>query len=264
MDTRTQPISQAAFWVGRKGTWLVDFTMKSMVFLTTCLLLLLALRVDSLRRGKGGNSVADVFSIQIRREMAVDNPVGKRRRISSHSRRFDPGPPPHQEAARMARYIVHNSGKVVLRRWGDNVVKCLDTSLFVFEDWSSMATISTRKEILGSPFANVFSVSDGADVKEASGVPYLFLTPLEMSVKDLKVNPAASLTMSLAQGRYCDIHRLDPEDPRCAHVILTGSIARVRANSTEEDFAKRALFTRHPIMREWPKGSHRSQPGHSL
>jgi hypothetical protein len=95
-------------------------------------------------------------------------------------------------------------------------------------DWAAMATRSTRKDILGYPFANVFSVSDGANVKESSGVPYLFLTPLEMSVKDLRVDSRASLTVSLAQGAYCDAKRLDPEDPRCAHIILTGKIVPVR------------------------------------
>lgn len=50
-----------------------------------------------------------------------------------------------------------------------------------------MATIATRSPISGYPFANVFSVSDGADVASSTGVPYLFLTPLDMSVKDLEV-----------------------------------------------------------------------------
>jgi hypothetical protein len=32
-------------------------------------------------------------------------------------------------------------------------------------DWCAMATISTRDSIRGSPFANVFSVSDGTSLK---------------------------------------------------------------------------------------------------
>ena len=50
-----------------------------------------------------------------------------------------------------------------------------------------MATISTRSATLGFPFANVFSVSDGSNVKDSSGIPYMYLTPLELSVHDLKV-----------------------------------------------------------------------------
>ena len=52
-----------------------------------------------------------------------------------------------------------------------------------------MATLCSRGDITGFPFANVFSVSDGPRRdREASGVPYLFLTPLDMSVKDLQAS----------------------------------------------------------------------------
>ena len=33
--------------------------------------------------------------------------------------------------------------------------------------------------------------------------------------------------MSLAQTDYCKKNRIDPEDPVCAHVILTGTLVRV-------------------------------------
>ena len=35
------------------------------------------------------------------------------------------------------------------------------------------------------------------------------------------------MSVSLAQGKYCDANQLDPEDPRCAHVILTGRMQKV-------------------------------------
>ena len=116
-----------------------------------------------------------------------------------------------------------------------------------------MATISTREPTVGSPFANVFSISDGLNISDSTGIPYLYLTPLEISVHDLKKDNRASLTMSLAQGKYCDRKRYDPEDPRCAHIVLTGKIVRV-TKETEQLFAKKALFERHPEMKDWPKG----------
>ena len=48
----------------------------------------------------------------------------------------------------------------------------------------------------------------------------------------------------------------DPEDPRCAHVILTGRFTKLTPGSEEEQFAKHALFSRHPIMPDWPDGHH--------
>merc|ERR1711860_220881 len=142
--------------------------------------------------------------------------------------RHDPGPPPYDQAARMARYVTHHS------------------------EWASMATISVREPIVGFPFANVFSVSDGTNVVDSTGIPYMYLTPMEMFVHDLKVDNRATLTMSLAQGIYCDRKQYDPEDPRCAHICLTGTVEKVEKNSTEEAFAKKALFSRHPEMPGWP------------
>lgn len=137
-------------------------------------------------------------------------------------------PPPPEDAAKMARYVLHAS------------------------NWTSVASISSRKEIAGHPFSNVFSVSDGADVESASGIPYFYLSKLEMSVHDWKHDSRGSMSVSLAQGNYCDANNLDPEDPRCAHVIFTGRMEVVKANSTEEAFARDALFKRHPEMSSWP------------
>ena len=93
---------------------------------------------------------------------------------------------------------------------------------------------------------NICSLSDGP-VGESTGTPYIYATPLEISFHDLKVNPQASITMSLAQvqdslktmkngpfvaqGNYCTEKHYDPMDPRCAHIILTGSMVEV-AKST--------------------------------
>ncbi|XP_043556965.1 protein CREG1 [Chiloscyllium plagiosum] len=133
--------------------------------------------------------------------------------------------PPHDEVAQMARYIVHAS------------------------DWCSMATISTQAVVLGLPFSNVFSVSDGP-LGKGTGEPYLYLTPLEISVHDIQANPEVSLAMSLAATDYCRKQKFDPQSPLCCRVILSGRILEV--NSTEIDFAKKALFSRHPAMPDWP------------
>jgi len=134
-------------------------------------------------------------------------------------------PPPWDQYSKMARYICHSS------------------------DWGSMATIATRNPIQGKPFANVFSLSDGP-VGNATGIPYMFTTPMEMSVIDLEQNPEASILMSLAQSDYCSKNDYDAEDPRCARLILNGKVVKVTGK--EADFAKEALFSRHPAMETWP------------
>ncbi|XP_077370369.1 protein CREG1 [Festucalex cinctus] len=133
--------------------------------------------------------------------------------------------PPHDQVARVARFVAH---------------QC---------DWASLATISSHKPVVGQPFSNVFSVSDGPP-GSSSGVPYMYLTRMEISVQDLEVNQQASLSMSLAQTDYCRQQGYDPQSPLCAHIILSGSMLEV--NGTEAEFAKKALFTRHPEMIDWP------------
>ncbi|NWY67711.1 CREG1 protein, partial [Erithacus rubecula] len=139
-----------------------------------------------------------------------------------------PAIPPPEEAARMARYVLHSC------------------------DWGALATLSAQEGLRGRPFANIFSLSDGPPGPcGGSGVPYLYLTDMEISVQDLEVNSNASLTVSLAQTPYCRKHKYDPQNPLCAHIIFVGSIVKV--NDSEAGIAQKALFTRHPEMESWPK-----------
>lgn len=142
---------------------------------------------------------------------------------------FTPAPPSHNEHAKLARYVVH------------------------YSDWASMATISARDPIKGFPFSNVFSISDGSTRLLASGIPYFYFTDMEMSVHDIHANNQISLAMTLAQSDYCSRQGLDPQDPPCARVILSGTTSRLHAGSEEEDFAKEAVFSRHPNMKDYPK-----------
>jgi len=145
----------------------------------------------------------------------------------SGSERVVDDPPPFYESARMARWITHES------------------------EWVSMATIAKREPIVGYPFVNIFSLSDGP-IDNSTGVPYMYVTEFDMSVEDIEDNNQVSITMTLAQGEYCEKYNLDPESPLCAHVIMTGEFVKVTPGSEEEDFARLALFSRHPAMENWP------------
>lgn len=82
--------------------------------------------------------------------------------------------PPPEEAARMARFVLHNC------------------------DWGALATLSAQEGLRGRPFANIFSISDGVPGPGGgSGVPYLYLTDMEISVQDLEVS--GRLRVSAAQ-----------------------------------------------------------------
>lgn len=142
-----------------------------------------------------------------------------------------PTPPPHEQVTKVARYVVHTSA------------------------WASIATISTALPIQGFPFANIISVCDGP-VNKSSGVPYMYMTRFDLSGKDLLSNDKATLSFSEAQSDYCSKEDFDPEDPRCARVLLTGHIIELKNGTTEANFAQNALFSRHPIMKSWPSDHH--------
>uniref|UniRef100_A0A0P4WDJ7 CREG-like beta-barrel domain-containing protein n=1 Tax=Scylla olivacea TaxID=85551 RepID=A0A0P4WDJ7_SCYOL len=142
-----------------------------------------------------------------------------------------PEPPPHDQVARVARYVVHIS------------------------EWASIATISTADPIKGYPFGNIMSISDGT-VDRSSGTPYAYITRMDLSGKDLLMDNRATLSISEAQSDYCQKHDLDPEDPRCARILLTGTMEEIKNGTSEAEFAKAALFSRHPVMESWPTDHH--------
>lgn len=73
--------------------------------------------------------------------------------------------PQPEDAARMARFVLHTC------------------------DWGAVATLSAQEGLRGYPFANIFSLSDGPpEPLSGSGVPYFYLTDMEISVQDLEVS----------------------------------------------------------------------------
>ncbi|XP_074168197.1 protein CREG1 [Pundamilia nyererei] len=86
--------------------------------------------------------------------------------------------PPHDQVARVARFVAHQV------------------------DWASMATISTHKPVVGQPFSNVFSVSDGPR-GSGSGVPYMYLTRMEISVQDLEVSLTQDISVKTGTEPSC-------------------------------------------------------------
>jgi hypothetical protein len=134
------------------------------------------------------------------------------------------GKPFFQRKAATARWLVHES------------------------TWGSIATTSVH--LNGTAFGNPISLTDGT-AKKSTGIPYFFVSDLDTSVQDLKQNPQCTLTLSEASVD-CVQKKLDPEDPRCVRLSLTGKMVDV-TDTEEKKFAKEALFAKHPVMASWPE-----------
>ncbi|GJQ76077.1 CREG [Trypoxylus dichotomus] len=119
------------------------------------------------------------------------------------------------------------------------------------KDWVSVATISTLSTTPGYPFVTLKSLSDGPE-NNGTGVPYLYMTDLDLSGKDLLKNNKVTIMSSLAETDYCRSKTWDPQDPRCGKVIISGKYVKIPKSSPEYDFGKNALFEKHPSMRYWP------------
>ena len=78
----------------------------------------------------------------------------------------------------------------------------------------------------GTAFGNVQSFVDGT-VQNSTGTPYFYVSELDASQQDIAKNPRASFTVSEVSIGYCAQKGWDPEDPRCAKVVLSGKIVTV-------------------------------------
>lgn len=65
-----------------------------------------------------------------------------------------------------------------------------------------------------------------------------------------------TLMMSLAETSICKDNDWDPEDPRCAHIVMTGTFHQVAKDSAEYPTAEDAVFERHPDFRHLPENHH--------
>ncbi|KAG6395985.1 hypothetical protein SASPL_142119 [Salvia splendens] len=134
------------------------------------------------------------------------------------------------------------------RPWRD------DTALFARwlvsqSSWGVLSTISG--EWGGAPFGNVVSFSDGLP-DEGKGIPYFYLTTLDPTARNALEDQRASFTLSEYNLGTCG--KEDPEDPSCAKITLVGKLHQLEGNPDEDEFARTALFTKHPAMKWWPKG----------
>ncbi|XP_074839372.1 protein CREG2 [Carettochelys insculpta] len=161
--------------------------------------------------------------------------AGRSKQISSPSRMFSyrkesvkgtDSITPQEQAIRTARFLTH------------------------YNSWGFLATESIQEKIQGVPFGNCLLVSDGP-INNSTGIPFFYVTSKDNAVTDLMENSMASLTLPEAEGDFCRKNLIDPEDPRCARLTLTGQMIMVPPE--EMEFAKQAMFSRHPIMRKWPR-----------
>ena len=114
-----------------------------------------------------------------------------------------PNPPDYREYAKMARYLVHNS------------------------EWTSMGTISTVPTIKGFPMVNIIAVADSAKGQQSTGSIYFYLTMLDFTAQDLSKDNRLTALFSMDQSLACTKENVDPMEPTCARIMISGSLQQV-------------------------------------
>ena len=113
------------------------------------------------------------------------------------------GPRPSTfEPARVARWLVHQN------------------------TWGTIATISNAHDSgsNGTAWANPQSFSDGIynssnPQQQSTGIPYFFMTGLDETPQDLKLNPRGAFSISESQiSGDPTCQKTDTEDPTCARI----------------------------------------------
>lgn len=136
-------------------------------------------------------------------------------------------PPPRTWHAAVARYIVHKA------------------------EWTSMGTLSTLKSINGYPMVNIISVADSPRDAKSSGHIYFLLTDLDFTGQDLRKNNKLTTLFSNDQDLECSNNDIDPMEPTCGRIMISGSVKQLETNTPEYVVANESFVSRHPAAKNW-------------
>ncbi|XP_058813285.1 protein CREG1-like isoform X2 [Topomyia yanbarensis] len=136
-------------------------------------------------------------------------------------------PPPHTEYAKMARYLVHKA------------------------EWVSMGSISTVDAIKGYPMVNIIAAADSAHGEKSTGTLFFYLTMLDYTAQDLSKDNRLTVLLSMDQDLDCSKRGVDPMEPTCARIMISGRAVKLAEGTEEFDFGTNAMFSRHPAAKHW-------------
>ncbi|XP_058467608.1 protein CREG1 [Malaya genurostris] len=136
-------------------------------------------------------------------------------------------PPPHTEYAKMARYLVHKA------------------------EWVSMGSLSTVEAIKGYPMVNIIAAADSARGEKSTGTLFFYLTMLDYTAQDLSKDNRLTVLLSMDQDLDCSKRGVDPMEPTCARIMISGRALKVQEETEEFTFGTNAMFSRHPAAKHW-------------
>jgi hypothetical protein len=98
---------------------------------------------------------------------------------------------------------------------------------------------------------NVIAMADSVKGGKSTGIIYFYLVMLDFTAQDLSKKNQLTAMFSLDQSLYCTQRNIDPMEPTCARIMITGEALRVVKGTAEFDFAAQAMTSHHPASAHW-------------
>lgn len=145
------------------------------------------------------------------------------RLVAKHPEDTVSAPPPWNQTAARARWLVYNSL------------------------WTAVSTRSVRLQ--GKPWGNIRSIADGVG-ENSTGLPFFYLPTPDPSAVDIREDPRVTISLTEAAlgervvngSEICN--DMDAEDPTCGRIHLNGKAVPIDKSKIER--AEASLGTRHP------------------
>lgn len=77
---------------------------------------------------------------------------------------------------------------------------------------------------------------------------------LDYTAQDLKKDNRLTVLLSMDQDLECSKKGIDPMEPTCARIMISGRAVRLEEGTDEFTFGKNAMFSRHPAAKHWLDG----------
>ncbi|XP_013117036.2 protein CREG1 isoform X1 [Stomoxys calcitrans] len=122
-------------------------------------------------------------------------------------------------------------------------------------NWASVGTISTNSMVKDYPMVNIISINDNDVDHKSTGRIRFLLTDLDFTGPDWQNNNKVTMLFTDEQTLHCMHSRpiIDPMEPTCQRVMISGQVIRMNKDDTSYDEALVSFVERHPAAKNWLK-----------
>ncbi|XP_064550215.1 protein CREG1 [Drosophila montana] len=118
-------------------------------------------------------------------------------------------------------------------------------------NWASVGSISTNEVVKDYPMVNIISVDDTGLGGNSTGVIRFLLVDLDFTGPDWQKNNKVTFMFTDEQTLKCKNANMDPMEPTCARVIISGQVKKLPDHDPSYKPALNIFIKRHPAAANW-------------